>query len=187
MLYSGKFSKGIIFLDILLSILNFSIVRVCMSTEIKPAKIVYWYTYLKKMSPSKISHYTWYHNTLISILPPSGVFDEIVAAGPVPALVMALTLKLYEVKGLKPGILMSVVSLSRMKMSGEEPGPTTSTAYLVMVPFHFSTGTGDQDSSAVVGNLCLILSPPGLPEGAGSKCVHMHVRPQQFTCRHALN
>ena len=99
------------------------------------------------------------------------------AAGPVPALVMALTLKVYEVKGLKPGILMSVVRSSRMKMSGEEPDPTTSTVYLVMVPFLFSTGTGDQDSSAVVGSLCFTLSPPGLPEGAGSSkmCAHMHI------------
>ena len=170
MLYSGKNSKGIIFLDILLSTkFNFRI-SICTSVHVyknKTSKYCILVYLLVKLNPSKISHYTWYHNTLISILPPSGVFDEIVAAGPVPALVMALTLKVYEVKGLKPGILISVVSSSRMKMPGEEPGPTTSTVYLVMVPFHFSIGTGDQDSSAVVGNLCLTLSPPGLPEGAG--------------------
>ena len=32
---------------------------------------------------------------------PSGVLEEIVAAGPVPALVMALTLNVYEVEGVK--------------------------------------------------------------------------------------
>ena len=42
------------------------------------------------------------HYARITVLPASGVFDEMVAAGPVPALVMALTLKVYEVKGLKP-------------------------------------------------------------------------------------
>ena len=108
------------------------------------------------------------------------------AADPVPALVMALTLKVYEVKGLKPGILMSVVSPSTKKMSGEEPGPTTSTVYLMMVLFHSSTGMGDQDSSTVVGGLSITFSRPGVPEGAGLKCVHMYVRPQYFTCRHVF-
>lgn len=56
----------------------------------------------------------------IDISPPFGVLDEIAAAGPMPALVMALTL----------------------------------TVYLVMTPFCFSTGTGDEESSAAVGSLC---------------------------------
>ena len=36
-----------------------------------------------------------------NVSPASGVFDEMVATGPVPALVMALTWKVYEVNGLK--------------------------------------------------------------------------------------
>ena len=110
------------------------------------------------------------------ISPPSGVFDEIVAAGPVPVLVMALTLKVYEVKGLKPGISTEVVPAPCTGISPGESGPTTCTVYPVMTPFCFATGTGDQETSAVVDSLCLTLSPPGLPEGAGSKCVYMHIQ-----------
>ena len=43
------------------------------------------------------------------ISPPSGVLGEIVAAGPVPALFTALTLKVYVVKGLKLDISAEVV------------------------------------------------------------------------------
>ena len=103
---------------------------------------------------------------------PSGVFDEIVAAGPVPALVMALTLKVYEVKGLKPGISTEVVPAPCTGISPGESGPTTFTSYPVIIPFCFFSGTGDQESSAVVGSLYLTLSRPGLPEGTGPKCVY---------------
>ena len=111
----------------------------------------------------------------ISISPPSGVLDETVAAGPVPPLVMALTLKVYEVKGLKPGISTEVVPAPCTGISRGESGPTTFTVYPVIMPFCFSTGTGDQESSAVVDSLCLIPSLPGLPEGAGSVCVYVCV------------
>ena len=107
----------------------------------------------------------------ISISPPSGVLDEIVAAGPVPALVIALTLKVYEVKGLKPDISVEVVPAPCTGISPGESGPTTFTVYPVITPFCFSTGTGDQESSAVVGSLCLTPSPTGLQEGARSVCV----------------
>ena len=88
---------------------------------------------------------------LIDISPPSGVVDETVTTGPVPALVVALTWKVYEVKGLKPGTSTEVVSASCTGISCEESGPTTCIVYPVMTPFRFSTGRGDQESSAVVG------------------------------------
>ena len=94
----------------------------------------------------------------MSHVPPSGVLDETVAAGPVPALVMALTLKVYEVKGLKPGISTEVVPAPCTGISPGESGPTTFTVYPVIRPFRFSTGTVNQDSSAVVGSLYLTLS-----------------------------
>ena len=90
---------------------------------------------------------------LIDTSPPSGVVDEIVATGPVPALVMALTWKVYEVKGFKPGTSTVVVSASWTGISCEESDPSTCIVYPVMTPFRFSTGRGDQESSAVVKRL----------------------------------
>ena len=84
---------------------------------------------------------------------PSGVVDEIVAAGPVPALVMALTLKMYEVKGLKSGTSTEVILAFCAEISLEESGPSTCIVYPVMTPFCFSTGSGVQESIAVVGRL----------------------------------
>ena len=88
-----------------------------------------------------------------TISPASGVVDEIVAAGPVPALVMALTWKVYEVNGLKPGISTEVVPAPCTGISPGQSGPTTFTVYPMMMPFCFSNGTGDQESSAFVGSL----------------------------------
>ena len=88
---------------------------------------------------------------LIDISPPSGVVDETVATGPVPALVMALTWKVYEVKGLKPGTSTELILPSCTEISREKSGPSTCIVYPVMTPFRFSTGRGDQESSAVVG------------------------------------
>ena len=67
-----------------------------------------------------------------------------------PALVMALTWKVYEVEGLKPGISTVVVLASCTGISREESGPSICIVYPVMTPFRFSTGRGDQESSAVV-------------------------------------
>ena len=60
-----------------------------------------------------------------AILPPSGVLDVIVAAGPVPALFTALTLKVYEVKGLKLGISKEVVWASSTVILSGGSGPST--------------------------------------------------------------
>ena len=98
-----------------------------------------------------------------------------VAAGPLPALVMALTLKEYEEKGFNPSTWRVLVPAPCTGISPGESGPTTFTVYPVMLPFSFSTGTGDQESSAVVGSLCLTVNPPGHPEGAGSKCESVYM------------
>ena len=98
-----------------------------------------------------------------------------VAAGPVPTLVMALILKVYRVNGLKPGISIEVVLWPFTGISKAVFNPTTFTMYPVMTPFCFFTGTGDQESSTVVGSFCLRFSPPGLPEGAGPMCIWIHM------------
>ena len=92
--------------------------------------------------------------------------EEIVAAGPVPALVIALTLKVYDVNGLKSAISTEVVPEPCTRISLGESGPTIFTLYPVITPFRFSSGTGDQLRSAVVGSLCLTHSLTGLPNGA---------------------
>ena len=81
---------------------------------------------------------------------------------------MALTLKADDGKGFKSGVSMEVVPAPWIGISPGESGPTAFTVYPVAIPSRFSTGTGDQESSAEVGgSLCLTLSPPGQPEGAG--------------------
>ena len=89
-------------------------------------------------------------NIVYTAASPSGVMDVILAAGPVPALVMALTLNVYKVKDFKP---VTSTEVSSTEISREEPGPTTCTAYPVMTPFRSSVGRGVQESSAVVGSL----------------------------------
>ena len=97
-------------------------------------------------------HYT--HSAEAHVVsPPSGVLDEVVAAGPVPALVMALTLKLYKAKGLKPDTSTKVVSAPCTEISREKSGLTTCILYPVMTPFRFSSRRGDHESSALVGRL----------------------------------
>ena len=68
---------------------------------------------------------------------------------------MALTWKVYEVKGLKSGTSTEVVLAFCIEISLEESGPSTCIVYPVMTPlyFCFSTGSGVQESSAVVGRL----------------------------------
>ena len=78
--------------------------------------------------------------------------DEIVATGPVPALVMALTLKVYEVNGFKPGTSIVVAVGSATDISFLVSGPTTCTVYPVTI-FCCSSGRGFHETSAVVGSL----------------------------------
>ena len=90
---------------------------------------------------------------------PLGVVDVIVVIGPLPALVMAQTLKVYNVDGLKFGTTTDVAFASVTDISRSVPGPTACTVYPVMTVFCSPSGRGFQEISAVVGSLCLILSP----------------------------
>ena len=86
--------------------------------------------------------------------PLSGVVDEIVATiGPVPVSDCALTLKVYEVRGLNSDTETEVVFTSGTGISHMESGPTTCTVYPVTIVFSFCSGWGFQEISAVVGVL----------------------------------
>lgn len=106
---------------------------------------MYMYVHVHMYMPSYDSLYV-IHIQRFSL---SGILDEIVAAGPVPALVMALTLKVYEVRGLKSDISTVVVLASCTNISREESGPITCTLYPVMTPFCLSTGRGVQEIFAL--------------------------------------
>ena len=89
---------------------------------------------------------------------PLGVVDVIVAIGPLPDLVMAQTLKVYNVDGLKFGTSTDVAFASVTDISRSVSGPTTCTVYPVTTVF-CSAGRGFQKISAEVGSPCLILRP----------------------------
>ena len=76
-----------------------------------------------------------------------------VATGPVPALVMTLILKVYEVKGLRQGTLTEVAFGSSTVMSGIESGPATCTQYPVTITWCRCFEREVQEMSAVVGSL----------------------------------
>ena len=90
---------------------------------------------------------------------PLGVVEVIVAFGPLPDLVVAQTLKMYDVDGLKFGTITDVAVASVTDISCLPSGPTTCTVYPVMIVFHSPSGRGSQEISAEVGSPCLILSP----------------------------
>ena len=97
------------------------------------------------------------------------------AGGPEPAFVLALTLKVYKgkVEGFRLGISIEVSSAETSCVVESLSGPTTCTVYPVRTPFSFFSGTGIHKSSAVVGSLRLTVNPPGRPEGAGRDiCTH---------------
>ena len=89
------------------------------------------------------------HSVHDNVSPSSDVFDEMVAAGPVPASVMALTWKVYEVNGLKSDTSQEVASVFRTGIC-DPTGPLVSILYPVMIPFRFSIGIDAQESSALV-------------------------------------
>ena len=84
---------------------------------------------------------------------PLGVVDEIVATGPVPDLVIALILKVYEVKGFKLGTSTVVAFGSANDISLLESRPTTCTVYPVTIVYSSSFGRGFHEISALVGSL----------------------------------
>ena len=112
-----------------------------------------------------------------------GVLEEMVAASPQPALIgcynyYTLTLKVYEVKDFKPG-MMEVVSAP---YTGKSQVPQTP----VLTPFCSSIGTGDQEN--IIGlNLYPILSSQELPERASLISVYCRGRTKHNTCNANFN
>ena len=90
---------------------------------------------------------------------PLGVVDIIVATGPLPDLVVAQTLKVYDIDGLKFGTTTDVAFASVTDISRLPSGPTTCTLYPVMIVLCSPSGRGSQEISAEVGSPCLTLSP----------------------------
>ena len=88
-----------------------------------------------------------------------GVVDVIVATGPLPAFIVAQTLKVYNVDGLNFGTTTDVTFASFTDILRSVSGPTTCTVYPVMTVVFSPFGRGSQVISAEVGCPCLILSP----------------------------
>ena len=84
--------------------------------------------------------------------PSSGVVDVMVAIGPLPVFVPALTLKVYAVEGRSLETMMDVALASETEISRVEPAPTTCTMYLVMTVLCSPSGKGFQEISADVGS-----------------------------------
>ena len=84
--------------------------------------------------------------------PSSGVVDVIVAIGPFTVFVTALTLKVYDVEGLKFDTTTVVALASETEISRVEPAPTTCTEYPVMIVLCSPSGKGFKIISADVGS-----------------------------------
>ena len=78
--------------------------------------------------------------------------DVIVAIGPFPVFVIALTLKVYDVEGLNLDTTTDVAFASETEISRVEPAPTTCTEYPVMIVLCSPSGKGFQEISAEVGS-----------------------------------
>ena len=91
--------------------------------------------------------------------------DETLAAGPMPASVMALTLKVYLVDGLNFTISTEVVhgSDSDTVISCTESGPITCTVYPMMRPL--SPERGIQERTTEFESLWLMINPLGAADG----------------------
>ena len=82
--------------------------------------------------------------------PSSGVVDAMVAIGPFPLCVTALTSKVYDVEGFNLQTVMDVALASDTEISRVEPSPTTCTEYPVMIVLCSPSGKGFQEISAEV-------------------------------------
>ena len=83
---------------------------------------------------------------------PSGVVDVMVAIGPFPVFVTALTLKVYDVEGCNLETVMDVALASETEISRVEPAPTICTEYPVMIVLCSPSGKGFKIISAEVGS-----------------------------------
>ena len=84
--------------------------------------------------------------------PSSGDVDVMVAIGPFPLVVTALTLKVYDVEGRNLETVMNVALVSETEISRVEPAPTICTEYPVMKVLCSPSGKGFQEISAEVGS-----------------------------------
>ena len=84
--------------------------------------------------------------------PSSGVVDVMVAIGPFPVFVTALTLKVYDVEGRNLETVVDVALASKTVISRDEPAPTICTEYPVMIVFCSPSGRDFQEISAEVGS-----------------------------------
>ena len=75
-----------------------------------------------------------------------------IAIGPFPVFVIALTLKVYDVEGLNLDTTTDVALASETEISRVEPAPTTCTEYPVMIVLCSSSGKGFKEMSAEVGS-----------------------------------
>ena len=75
-----------------------------------------------------------------------------VAIGPFPVFVTALTLKVYDVQGLNLETMMDVAPASDTKISRVEPAPTTCMVYPVMIVLCSPSGKEFQEISTEVGS-----------------------------------
>ena len=75
-----------------------------------------------------------------------------VAIGPFPVFVIALTLKVYDVEGLNFDTITDVALASETEISRVEPAPTTCTEYPVMIVLCSPSGKVFQEISAEVGS-----------------------------------
>ena len=98
-------------------------------------------------------------HSYLAVSPSSGVVDVMVAIGPLPVFVTALTLKVYDVEGLKFETITDVSFASETGISRFEPAPTTCTVYPVMIALCSPSCKGFQQMSAEAGILYLTLSP----------------------------
>ena len=84
--------------------------------------------------------------------PSSGIVDVMLAIGPFPDFVIALTLKVYDVEGRNLETMMDVALASETEISRFEPAPTTCTEYPVMIALCSPSGKGSQEITAEVGS-----------------------------------
>ena len=91
--------------------------------------------------------------------PSLGVVDLMVAIGPFPVFVTALTLKVYDVEGRNLDTIMDVALASETEILRFEPAPTTCTMYPVTIVLCSPSGKGFQQISAEAGIPYLTLSP----------------------------
>ena len=113
--------------------------------------IVRVFVLFMRLYPITFTRRRSYPHLYLAGSPSSGVVDVIVAIGPFPVFVTALTLKVYDVEGLNFDTTTDVALASEIEISRAEPAPTTCTEYPVTIVLCSPSGKGFQQISAEVG------------------------------------